>query len=126
MVALAKERSSEPRVRMWKRIAGELEERIFDIGDAPDAKADGWRMTPIEFHENPKVRTCRQSIEMANNYCRDWNMQLNLHLLTAKHQIVDLSRRCLRHKMNPKMGKGAMRRDFERIARKMGVWMGDE
>ena len=112
---------------MWNRIAGEIESRIFDIADAPDAKEDGWRMCPIEFHADPKTRNDPNSIEMANNYCRDWNMQLNLHLLTAKHQIVDLANRCLSgRKMNPKMGIGAMRRDFERVARKMGVWMGDE
>ena len=118
--------SNEPRVRMWNKIEDEIESRIVTINEAPDMQTMGWRMCPIEFHDDPKVRDDRNSIEMANNYCRDWNMQLNLHLLTAKHQIVDLAKRCIQRKMNPKMSRGAMRRDFERVARKMGVWMGDE
>lgn len=128
MVAFAKndEKPQEMRAYMYKLVDGEVQNKICTINEAELAHADGWRMTPIEFHPDETIRNDEAMQHAAGMYCRDWNMQLNLHLLTDKHQVVGLAERCLKKKMNPKMSKNAMKREFERIAKKMGVWMGDE
>ena len=111
---------------MYKKVEDEIQKRIVTIDEAPDMQVMGWRMNPIEFHEDEAYREDKSAQHAAGAYCRDFNMQLNLHMLTAKHQVVDLANRCLQYKMSNKMSKGAMKRKFEQLARKAGVWMGDE
>ena len=121
-----KERPQEMRAYMYKRVDGEIQKQVVTIDDGQSMHTMGWRMCPIEFHEDEKIRESPDYQHAAGAYCRDWNMQLNLHLLTAKHQVVGLAERCLNLKMSPKMGKDAMKRKFEQVARKLGVWQGDE
>ena len=126
MVALANERPQTMRAYMYKKVDEEIHKQVVTIDDAPDMQAMGWRMCPIEFHEDESIRENQSYQHAAGAYCRDFNMQLNLHLLTEKHQVIGLAERCLQYTMPPKMSKGAMKRKFEQMARKMGVWQGDE
>lgn len=129
MVAFAKapERPQIMRAYMYKKVGDEILQEVFTVEDAEEKFAlEGWKMMPIEWHPDDKFRDNEQAQEAVANYCRDWNMQLNLHLLTEKHQVVGLAKRCLKLDLNPKMSKGAMTRKFEKVARKMGVWMGGE
>jgi len=118
---------------MYRMDPGGIDTRVFAMEEAESADKDGWKLSFGELKKPEELGSNEAEILNSKNaianYCRDWNMHLNLHLLRGKigkKNILGLYERQLKTRPNMKMSLDAMKRDFERKARKVGIWMGDE
>lgn len=109
------------RTWVYNKIDGEMQSKVVDGPTATLLYAEGWRMTPAEFTDNPELKGNPQFEQMADTMSQTLNFLLNIDVCDDKQAIEEFAVDFLGMKLVKQWSVSALKKNVIKVAKEKGL-----